>query len=49
MKALEGKTILKLNHSTMGELMRVLLNDKEKPTQLKNKYKDEFDDWHPHF
>ena len=50
MKVLEGKTKLKLVHNSTGELVKVFTKQSNKETQTsKLQWKDEYDDWHPHY
>ena len=50
MKALEGKTKLKLVHNSMGELVKVFTNQNNKKEKESNQtWRDEYDDWYPHF
>lgn len=50
MRVLEGKTKLKLVHNSTSELIKVFTKKSDKTkTKSKVNYKDEWDDWHPHF
>jgi hypothetical protein len=50
MRTLEGKTKLKLVHNSTGELVKVFTKQNNKEHQnLNQQYKDEYDDWHPHY
>jgi hypothetical protein len=50
MKNLSDKTNSKLAHNPTGELVKVFTKENNKEhKKLNQQYKDEYDDWHPHY